>query len=141
MAMKIIFPIVILMIFPLALTAGDKDVWYDANGKVVKITPAEKEKKIFVPNWKKQEQQRHARMAAQKLEQSARSRSSRTQFWDPYAAYYPGYAFYSPYYYQGWSCRPSYHWHRRASGYHRPQPRFHFQGSYQKNGWSVRVGF
>lgn len=124
------------MVFPVAASAGEKDVWYDANGKVVKVTPAEKKKKVYVPGWKKLEQERLARMEAQRLDRSS-SRSSGSYDWDPYAPYYPAYGYsYRPYYSHGWSCRPTYH-HGGGHGH----SSFRFNGGYRGSGWSVRVRF
>ena len=135
--MKTIFSWVALMISLVAVSAVEKDVWYDANGKVVKVTPAEQEKKAYVPGWKRLEQERLARMEAQRLDRSSSSRSSRTNYWDPYNAYYQssGY-YYQPYYNHGWSCRPAYH-HGRSHGH----SSFRFNGGYRSSGWSVRVKF
>jgi len=142
--MKTIISLGVLMISLMAVSAVEKDTWYDANGKVVKVTRAVKEKTQYVPDWKKREQGRLARQQAQRLDQSTRSRSSRTSNWDPYAAYYSGYSGYSGYgssYNHGWSCSPSYYRHRSPRSYGRSHNAFRFQGSYQKSGWSVRVRF
>ncbi len=140
--MKTIISLGALMISLMAVSAVEKDTWYDANGKVVKVTRAVKEQAQYVPDWKKRELERLARMEAQRLDQSARSQSSRTSYWDPYAAYYySGYSGYGSSYNHGWSCSPSYYRHRRPHSYGRSNNAFRFQGSYQKRGWSVRVRF
>jgi hypothetical protein len=139
--MKTIISLGALMISLMAVSAAEEDIWYDANGKAVKVTRVVKEKAQYVPVWKKREHERLARMEAQRLDQSTRSRSSRTSNWDPYAAYYSGYSGYGSSYSHGWSCSPSYYSHHRPHSYGRSNSAFRFQGSYQKSGWSVRVSF
>lgn len=110
---------------------ADEDVWYDANGKVVRVTPAEEEREAFVPDWKKRET---ARLEAQREgNERRRFRRSRTQW-------YSGYD-YGGYYYGGYPgayrCGPYLHHHHD----HHHHPRWRFRGSYHGSGWSVRVGF
>ena len=45
------------------MVQAEQDVWYDASGNVARKTPAEKERYVFVPDWKKRE---NARLEAQR---------------------------------------------------------------------------
>lgn len=127
-----------------AAGAAEKEVWYDASGKVFKLTKAQRERNVYVPDWKKREQERLTRMEALRIDQSASSRTSNTHYWDPYAVYDSGY--HSPYNH-GWSCHPRYYWNRHPyrhhgfHGYGRSHKAFRLQGVYQKNGWSVRLRY
>ncbi|MBK1855346.1 hypothetical protein JO972_10280 [Verrucomicrobiaceae bacterium 5K15] len=113
---------------------GEKDVWYDASGKVVKTTEPVVEKEPFVADWQKREA---ARLEAQRTGNYSdrvyhRSRSS----------WYHGYPHYGGYYY---GSAPRYHYsghHRnRGHGHSRWGFRGSYHGSYHGNGWSVRVGY
>lgn len=116
-------------------TADDKEIWYDATGKVVKVTRAGKTKSAYIPDWKKRELERLARMETQRRERPQVQRT-RSGYWSPYQSYYPSYGY--PYSH-GWSCRPAYY--GRGHGHYSGRSSFRFQGSYQRNGWSVRVNF
>ncbi|BDS07192.1 hypothetical protein NT6N_22320 [Oceaniferula spumae] len=126
-----VIPAVLLLSAPLAW--ADKDVWYDASGKVVKITQAVEEKKPFVPDWKKREIERLEAQRTGNYNDRVyhRSRSSWYSGYSPY--YYSGYA---GHYYGG------YHGHHRHHGYHSGhRSRWGFRGTYHGSGWSVRVGY
>ncbi len=62
--MKALFAITVLIISASVtwVTADVKvgDAWYNASGKVVKVTPVQKEKERFVPGWEKREAVRNS---------------------------------------------------------------------------------
>lgn len=72
---------------------AEKDVWYNAAGKVFKVTLAEGERVAYVPGWKQRE---NARLEAQRNgAYASRLRSSRgSRYSDYYGSYYSG-----PFYY------------------------------------------
>jgi len=126
MKMFRIIPALMLLVVPCVCAEQERDVWYDASGKVVGTTKAVKEKEPFVPEWQKRENERLEAQRTGNYNDRIyhRSRSS----WD---------SGYSPYYYGGYSaCYPRGYRHH---GHHRS--RWGFRGSYHGNGWSVRVGY
>ena len=115
------------MVSSLAGFAGEKDVWYNASGKVVMITPAQREKEYFIPPWEKRDAARNARRAN-------RVRRTRSSYGYPYGAY-GGY---------GWGVYPSYghgYHHGHHGGYHGGYAPFYFHGTSKNSSWSVRGRF
>lgn len=124
MKMFRIIPALLLLAVPCLGAGEEKDVWYDASGKVVGTTKAVQEKEPFVPEWQKRENER---LEAQRTGNYSdrvyhRSRSSYSSYGNTY--YYAGYPGY---------CRPR-HRHHVHTGWG-------YSGSYHGNGWSVRVGY
>ena len=112
-----------------ALSAGDKDVWYNAKGEVVRVTPAEKEKEVFVPLWEKRELEREAHRETRHVRYDRPRRSLGNRYY--YA--YPNYGYYGN----------GYHYPYRSGSAYRGHyyPRWRFSGSYQGSNWSVRFRF
>lgn len=131
--MKTILSLLVLTALTPALQAGEKDVWYNAKGKVVKVTPAEKPSERFVPQWEKRELAREANRAARRDGRVRHSSSPR------YYYGYPGYYGYHGYggYYGGYHY-PHYYGSPYYGGYYR-SPRI--SGSYHGKGWSVHFRY
>ena len=127
--MKLFLLLPVAFLLSLMTSQAEEDVWYDASGKVVGVTPAEKEKKEFMPDWKKREL---ARLESQRKAAAGQRtyRSSGSRYYG-YPVYY-GYG--GGYYYSGY---PSYRPYFRR-GY-RSSPRF--RGTYRGNGFSVHLNF
>lgn len=131
--MKMLYLMSAAMILAVSSAQAEKDVWYDASGKVVRVTPAEKERVAFVPDWKKRENER---LEAQRT-RHYRNRVHRTR-----SGWYSGYLGYGGYHYGSY---PSYYsghhgYHHRHHGHHH-HSRWGFRGTYHGSGWSVRVGY
>ena len=96
---------------------------------VVRVTPAEKEKERFVPQWEKREKELAAARAARR-ENRVRGSSGHRYYYDyPASGYGCGwYGGYRPYYY-GYGYRGCY-----GSG-------VKFSASYRGHGWSVRARY
>ena len=121
--MKVILAILGFGIFSPVLYAVEKDVWYNAKGKVVRVTPAEKERERFVPQWEKREKAMAVQRAARR---DGRIRREGIQRYYEYR--YPvNYGWYG-------GCGGRYH-----SGYY--GSRWRFSGVYRGNGWSVRLNY
>lgn len=71
--MKMFRVIPALLLFTLPCVGEEKDVWYGASGEVVGMTPVEKERETFVPDWKKRE---NARLEAQRTGNYQRTQRS-----------------------------------------------------------------
>ena len=72
--MKTIQVIPALLLFTFPCVGEEKDIWYGASGEVVGMTPVEKERETFVPDWKKRE---NARLEAQRTGNYQRTQRSR----------------------------------------------------------------
>ncbi|MFK7909702.1 MAG: hypothetical protein AB8F34_03785 [Akkermansiaceae bacterium] len=132
--MKSILPILTLTLITSALQAAEKDVWYNAKGKAVKVTPVQKEKEPFVPLWKKRELAREASQAARR-ENRVRNSANRNHFVYPS---YGSFGYGSHFGHGGCYSYPSYggHYHRYQS-----RPHWRFSGAYRGKGWSVRLRY
>lgn len=116
--MKIVLSFLVLMALTPALQAGKKDIWYNAKGKVAKVTPAERPSERFVPEWKKRALARDASRATRR---DGRVRHSGSRYYYGYPGYYGGYYY------------PRYH------GRYYRSPRI--SGSYYGKGWSVHLRY
>ncbi len=135
--MKSILPILAFSLLSPAVLAVEKDVWYNAKGKAVKVTAAEKEKERFVPLWEKRELARDAARAARRNNRVSNS-SNR------YYYAYPGYGTYGygNFYGYGGYYTGSYFPHH--TGYcfgNRFRSRPIISGTYHGKGWSVSFGY
>lgn len=110
-----------------SVCAGEREVWYNAQGEVVKVTSAEKVREAWVPKWKKQELAREEARAARN---AGRVRHRGSRYYYAYPRYYGWGGYYSGYY--------GYHGHRHYGCY--SPSRLRFSGSYHGNGWSVHFG-
>ena len=133
--MKAIFAITIL-ITSAAVTWVTADVqagdaWYNASGKVVKVTPVQKEKERFVPAWEKREAIRNSGREARWDRGYSGGWVERTR-----STYYGGYGW-NPYS----SCRSYGGYYGYSNHHHGGYSSFRFNGAYRKNGWSLRVKF
>lgn len=124
-------PVIIFFIFCLSgslLWAGEEDVWYDASGKLVRVTQAEKSREPFVPAWVQREADRDAALRGGRWS----SRPSRTGYYTSSWRYFTS-GFHR---YYGSGC----HWN-----YYRARPHRvghgGWGGTYRRGGWSVRVRF
>lgn len=135
--MKTIITILVFLALTPALQAVEKDVWYNAKGKVVKVTRAEKEKERFIPLWEKRELAMAAERAARRDGRVRHSRNHNYYVYPGYGSY--GYGHYYGYggYYGGYH-KPHYggHYH----GGHHSSP-WRFSGVYHGKGWSVRLKY
>jgi hypothetical protein len=112
------------------LWAGEEEVWYDAAGKIVRVTQAEKPKKPFVPAWVQRESDRDAALRGGRWPSRLRRTDYYTSGWG-----YSGLGFHR---YDGRGC----HWNNDRTQHHRVgYGRWGVSGRYQRGGWSVRVGF
>jgi hypothetical protein len=130
--MKVIIPIPVLIATAVTLSAVERETWYGASGKVVKVTRVEKSVERFVPAWERREASGQS---------DSRGQVQRTRSGYGYPFHYYGYGYGHGYSY-GYGYRPVYGRHRGYGGHHRGgRSWFHFNGAYQKNGWSVRARF
>ena len=123
------FPVMtamILIVISALLVSAEDEVWYNAAGEVAKITKAVESKQSRVPNNQKSAYQTSALQALHGNFSGDYPRNN----YGGIQRYRTGYAY--PHFYQyprwGHSYRPI---HRS----------YRLNGSYQKNGWSVRFNF
>ena len=128
-AMKILYLLSASLILAVSPAQAEKDVWYNAAGKVVKVTLAEKELETYIPEWKQRE---NARLEAQRTGNYSsrlwRSRSGRR-----YSSYYGSSFFGFSNRFRGFrssSFRGRSSFRSRSGG---------FRGGFRSGGVSVRV--
>lgn len=112
--------------------SGKNEVWYDASGEVVAVTPVEEVKEAFEPAWVKREVERDSALRGSHWYTGRSSRVQRytTGWW---------YSGYRQYYRYGYGHRYGHRYYSRPCHYRGGH--FSFRGHYSRGGWSVRVGF
>ncbi|MBT8038147.1 MAG: hypothetical protein KJO21_11430 [Verrucomicrobiae bacterium] len=118
--MRAIPSIFLLVVSALGGSAGEKEIWYDATGKVVKVTEAQKPVERFVPAWQRREKARSSQGSRSRV---PRSGSSFPVYDGSYGPIHAGYLRYVP------GCHGGY------------SPPFRFRRGYLQAGWSVRLRF
>lgn len=126
--------LIISLVFCLSsylLWAGDEEIWYDASGKIVRVTQAEvSHKEAFVPAWVQREADRDAALRGGRWSSRSRGSGYSTSGWG-----YPVNRFHR---YYGRGC----HWNYYRTPHHRGgYGTWGVSGRYQRGGWSLRVGF